>query len=433
MAPPTRNDNPSQWVTHTSPRYADKIKVCQFRRGSHDPVWDAKYLIGGKWSSPHRLGTRDPNDAMAMSIGEYTRRTAGVMPAKRIASAPTFRDAASHVLERLTKLRTQARETYGFRTAQRYTVPINRIKQLDTQFGLWPIAEITRLEIRDWLNAFDPLPASSSVGNLNHAWGKVMQEAVERGWITDGSQLKISKKGFAVGSQRPCFTSEDMGLLARYMSDDWADTEIRKLIRAYIAVGATTGIRAGLELEHLHVRQIMHHPRVGKTAPYYSILVIRQKVKGSQPRLVSVYGNDAFDMQAMMGWLTDGRDPDEKLFARRVGRGGRWVGIVPTFLSLVPEVFASAGVGTDRPTGQKRTAYSLRHWFATAAILRGVDPFEVSKLMGTSVAMIEAHYAHAIAERRLAITSGASDPVGALAAALRRLPIDEFASVDEVE
>ena len=43
--------------------------------------------------------------------------------------------------------------------------------------------------------------------------------------------------------------------------------------------------------------------------------------------------------------------------------------------------------------GQTRTLYSLRHTYATLAMLRGdVDIHTLSKQMGNSAAMIERHY-----------------------------------------
>ena len=46
-------------------------------------------------------------------------------------------------------------------------------------------------------------------------------------------------------------------------------------------------------------------------------------------------------------------------------------------------------------TGQNRTLYSLRHMYATFQIVYGgIDLHLLAKQMGTSIAMIEAHYSH---------------------------------------
>jgi integrase len=43
---------------------------------------------------------------------------------------------------------------------------------------------------------------------------------------------------------------------------------------------------------------------------------------------------------------------------------------------------------------EKRGLYSLRHTFATFALARGMNIFALARVMGTSVAMIDKHYAH---------------------------------------
>ena len=42
----------------------------------------------------------------------------------------------------------------------------------------------------------------------------------------------------------------------------------------------------------------------------------------------------------------------------------------------------------------KRGPYALRHTFATEALAAGVSTFELARLMGTSVAMIDRTYGH---------------------------------------
>lgn len=49
--------------------------------------------------------------------------------------------------------------------------------------------------------------------------------------------------------------------------------------------------------------------------------------------------------------------------------------------------------------GQRRTVYSLRHYYATTRLENGADPYLLSKFMGTSLAMIEKTYAHILSRR----------------------------------
>jgi len=47
---------------------------------------------------------------------------------------------------------------------------------------------------------------------------------------------------------------------------------------------------------------------------------------------------------------------------------------------------------TEDTAGQSRTLYSLRHTYATQALLRATDIHTLAKQMGTSVLMLELHY-----------------------------------------
>ena len=47
---------------------------------------------------------------------------------------------------------------------------------------------------------------------------------------------------------------------------------------------------------------------------------------------------------------------------------------------------------TEDRAGHTRTLYSLRHTYATLALLGGTDIHTLAKQMGTSVRMLELHY-----------------------------------------
>jgi integrase len=51
----------------------------------------------------------------------------------------------------------------------------------------------------------------------------------------------------------------------------------------------------------------------------------------------------------------------------------------------------------------KRGPYHLRHTFATEALAAGVSIFELARLMGTSVAMIDRTYGHLARDSEAAI------------------------------
>ncbi len=58
-------------------------------------------------------------------------------------------------------------------------------------------------------------------------------------------------------------------------------------------------------------------------------------------------------------------------------------------------------------TGQQRTLYSLRHTYATLALLGdGMDVHTLARQMGTSIMMIERHYSHLTPRLRKDVLAG---------------------------
>ncbi len=86
---------------------------------------------------------------------------------------------------------------------------------------------------------------------------------------------------------------------------------------------------------------------------------------------------------------------DEYVF--RLPDGTQSRNLHQTFEVLLKE----AGLLLDRRTDQPRTLYSLRHTYATLALVKGtVDIHTLAKQMGTSAVMIERHYSHLIPRQR---------------------------------
>jgi integrase len=96
---------------------------------------------------------------------------------------------------------------------------------------------------------------------------------------------------------------------------------------------------------------------------------------------------------------------DEYVF--RLPDGTRSTNLHQTFEALLED----AGLLHDRRTEQKRTLYSLRHMYATLALVKGhVDIHTLARQMGTSSLMIERHYSHLIPRQRAAELAGGMRP-----------------------
>jgi len=425
-----RVHNPSIVIVHPLPRYRDRIRLHRYRRGPTYATWEASFKVGGVWSTPASLKTADDVEAHFVSVEELNRREAGVIPLSRKSFVKTFGAAADLATERLQVEREAAKKAGQKTIAHGCRQLIDRIATLRAHFGPLTIADIKKADVRKYLDNLmvqdrsggvgaTKRPAQSTIGNLNHAWLRVSEAAMREGWIVEDDKLTLSRRGFGGGDARVSITTDDMLTLARFMSDEWVETgrnrierETRRLLRSYVAIAATTGIRPGNELGSVRVRHVQFQ------ATYVRITVPAKTAKTKSGRSVAVFENDAFDVRAILSDMTIGRMKDDLLFSRANG-------LVPDFSRRVRELFDDAGVRVDGVTGQQRTSYSLRHYYATESLIRGTAIRYLAAEMGTSVAMIERHYDGVVAETRHAALSGAQNQMGRLRAALRRQVPDE--------
>ena len=295
-------------------------------------------------------------------------------------------------------------------------------------FGDVPVRDLTRSRLNDWMRKYRTPdgrpPKQNTVGNLNHSFQLVMQAAVERAWIRSDDVPAISKKGFQKGDENPWFTRVELERLRDHMTDDWVaaahtplSREIRYLLRAYIAVAACTGIRPGLELERVQVTQILRER--DRQAQFIRIPILRDQGKYAAGRDVICYENDVFDVRRVLERLIEwhqghaGARSTPYLFARSDGR-------IPSFDAPFRAVMQETGLLIDPETGKKRVPYSLRHYFATQALLRGEHDHIVARWMGTSPQMIDTHYNKIKLRMQAGRLAGTGDALARARAALSR-------------
>jgi integrase len=425
---------------HPTPRYADRIQLIRWRRGPDNSTWEARVrLPDATWTRPFSLGTSDEVTAALNAVEELTKReqlqaSGSPQPArvpKVIATPPTdtFGDAAMTAIERLTKLRDETLGRDGRQKAHKYGQHIRRIRNvLMPAFSDMPVQAISRSYINDWMWAYrtpkGERALQNTVGNYNHSFRLVMDIAVEHGWIRADDVPSISKKGFQAGTERPWFTQEEIELLRNHMTDEWisdahksVSTEIKYLLRAYIAIGSCTGIRPGLELERIRTNQILFE-QAGK-ASVIRIPIVRDQGKYKKSRDVFVYENDVFDVRHILTQLIEwrgkrGSTPNAYLLSRPSD------GKVTTFSRPFKLLMNETGLLLDPETQHERVLYSLRHYFATQALLRGLPDYVVAKWMGTSPTMIDLHYNKVKTRMMAGKLSGTGDKLAHVRAVIRR-------------
>jgi len=225
------------------------------------------------------------------------------------------------------------------------------------------------------------------------------------------------------GTPRPFLDEDGIRAVYKVMStDSWVNTDPhRRLIRVYIALLATAGFRPGLELTRTIIGDVTFEAQEG--VDVILIHVRKNAGKRKKERYTTVYEGSVFPVRA---WLKDlvewrkaqGAKIQDTLFECE-GKGT----IEQRMFRQVQQVLNAAKELTDPMTGAERSGYSIRHYFATACIDRGLSYAKIAAWMGTSEQMIELHY------NRYALAKKAHEHAGSEAERNQAL-IDRWQSED---
>jgi integrase len=267
-------------------------------------------------------------------------------------------------------------------------------------FGERRLEELSYTDIREFEMWRDRrlarAPKTSTLNNFASAWNRLIETAVSRGFISERVPVpKLTSRG-EKGKTRPAFSREEIDALLAFMVE-WqhkgrmsVEREIRPLLRDYVEMLLYTGMRHGTEAMGIRWRDLEWHTKDGvrylriwvdgKTGGRW--LIAKHKAVDVLKRL-HARQKDICDLSFETTLTT--RVP-HLLF--RFSDGHQPHSLVGTFRRLMRD----SGLLVDG-AGQTRTLYSLRHTYATLALLEGgADIHTLSKQMGNSAAMIERHY-----------------------------------------
>ncbi|KAA0681899.1 tyrosine-type recombinase/integrase [Roseomonas genomospecies 6] len=192
-----------------------------------------------------------------------------------------------------------------------------------------------------------------------------------------------------VTNRRPAFTMDEWNHLCTFMPA-WVERAAsakhrfsRERMQCYVHIMYGTGMRVP---NAYNLRWKHYNTFFATDGKEYIKLEVTGKIRVGKPYTVvgSIELKKWFDR---LRTLSNHTKPDDYIFVNENG----------SQLKAVHDHFARLLVEADLRTdghGQERTTYSLRHTFATHALLDGVDVFKLAKAMNTSVKMIEEHYGH---------------------------------------
>jgi integrase len=274
-------------------------------------------------------------------------------------------------------------------------------------FADTPLKDITSDDLLKWAatlvtmrgpNKGKPL-SWNDLNNIDTAFSRVWKHAAATTGIVSpkrGQRPSIAFKTIGrLPGDRPFFTDAEIQKLADYINPRWDAADFRtKLQYLYPVMLCATGIRPGLELLSLRVGQFktfeQFDPKLGEKREVHTIGVHPHQGKHKDARSVTIYRGVPFDVLAMIRDVSAQRTALDGEVAFLFGEPSR--SQTEDYRLRWIELIKEVGILNDRETGKRRCPYSMRHYFATAQITRGVDVYRLSKWMGTDVRMIKKHY-----------------------------------------
>ena len=367
-----------------------------YKRDRSD-VWQARFkLFDRKW---HSISTKHHNlefaSRAACEIYDEARFR------ERMGISYTRRKFDAIAKETLKELQDEIDAGIKAMTNKDYIRVIN--KYLLPFFGKRFIENIKAEHMREyeiWRNTLmKRTPLASTLATHSSAYNRIISLAVQRGYISAQVPLAhLSRRG-AKGKSRPAFSRAELDYLLNFLKEyslgghSALAKEMRLLSRDYIELLISTGMRSGKESLNIywkHIEWYVDH----KTEKRYLRIWVSGKT-GARYLIAKHYAEAALQRLANREKVFAGLTLDEVLRKKyniplfRLSDGTQPKSFHTTFIWLMK----ASGLLKDTATGQNRTLYSLRHTYATMALIEGnMDVHTLAKQMGTSVGMLERHY-----------------------------------------
>ncbi len=342
-------------------------------------AWQATFNIDGHWV---RISTkcRDLEEAKVAAkaqMVEYQFRQKHQLPVV----SKKFGDVARLAIAEMRKALEADR---GKKTYRDYIIVIERY--LIPFFGSMVVSNIDYDKLKEFdrwrADKMGREPKASTLNTHNSALNRVFDEAVLRGFLSKSHVPMLINKG-RDSERRPDFTLEEYRSLIRSFPT-WIERgrkgksrEMRLLLRDYVLILANTGIREGTEADNLLWQHVHLFEDKGKQ-------YLEMSVNGKTGRRdIICRANTLIFLKRIHERCGDiNKMSFEQLLKAKVNKpvfrlsdGSVTKNLRQTFRAFLTDT----GLLVCSRTGQSRTLYSLRHTYATFALVR--DGMEIHTLV----------------------------------------------------
>jgi integrase len=365
------------------------------------PVWHVRFKAHGKWE---RQTTKCEDLAAAKQKAtdivvdaRFKEKNSLPIVNKRVKSVGKL------AIRRLEALIASGRGKATYKTyiqaIEKYVIPLlgnHNIDKIDN-------AVLAKFE-KQRIDIMGRTPSASVINNHNSALNQVFDEALERGYMTK-FQVPLLRNDGIKTERRPDFTLDEYKQLYKHMrvwereARKGNESVLRGVLRDYILVLANTGIRAGTEAMNLKWKHISQFEE--KKVKYIALHV---DGKTGQREVIARHSTAHYlnRLRCRTAAWAEGSFEDflklrkEDYVFRIDGKD-----MTGPFSKVFTRLLENAELLHDKKMGKKRTLYSLRHYYATMALTyERMSIYTLAKHMGTSVKMIEDHYAHVLLRKK---------------------------------
>lgn len=368
-----------------------------YRRGSRGGVWMARRLIEGKYKHEILGSADDRADANGVDVFDYKqahRKALEFSDQKTVSNGYTVEDAAKDYVE---YLKAETKAAYQTETTINAHILPYRPKENAPPFKARRIDSLTTIELDRWKNSLVTAPIhrrgklvpagndpetvrkrKASANRILTVFKALLNKAWENKKVSDNSEWKRVKPFESVTGSRKIFLQPDQCKRAINKSEG--------AFKDYVQALLYTGARPGKEVEFIRVRDF---------DPSGSIRVPDGKTGGRDVFLTD-------EAAQFFTRLTAGRKPDEFLLLKDDGTTWGKNHHRKPMQKLVKDAELPADT----------VAYSFRHTFISLVLKGGANIKVVADQCGTSIKMLEEHYAKFINDDRRQMFNAAMPSFG---------------------
>jgi integrase len=395
-------------------------KPTLFKRGDSPNYW-ARFSIAGQGQIRIALGTDDEAEAQRLAQKEYERAIVRAEEGLLAVRSSFEKVAREYIAELKAEVLAGTKKPYVERdyppVIERYFIPFFGKKAIDGitsgdihRYQVWrqtywisgPGAETKHIEyIRGGKKLYRPVkreaPTSSRMRGEASLLRQLFNFAAKHDYIRSG-KVPLVESARLQSSPRPSFDQGEIEKLLDLSQQRLSALDIsgetrrdRIKLDCYINIAVFTGMRP-TELKNLNWGDILRfRETVGKSLGerLESDVVIRASGKKSKHSNIVAMKSVRPFLDTLWQMFEDdtGRPPndDSPVFAGADGKR------IESFKKGLTNLLTAADLLFDR-SGNRRSAYSFRHFYIKRQLLADVDVFTVAINTRTSVEMIQKFY-----------------------------------------